>query len=173
MLLRSLVFTLLMAWLVAPVVAQEQKCDTSKPATAPMSHFKVGPEGALIDVKSQKSWLRCAVGMSWDGSSCTGQSLTYTWSGALEVVNEFNTSKVGGRSNWRLPKVEELNSIIEKRCFKPAINLEAFPFSPEAGFWSDSSVEGVQPRVWIVHFLHGQQYIANKQQSWRIRLIAD
>ncbi len=171
--LRKLVFTLLMVGLMVPVVAQGQKCDASKPATAPLSHFKVGPESALIDIKSQKNWLRCVVGMRWNGSHCTGQSLTYTWSGALEMVNEFNANKVGGRSNWRLPKVEELNSIVEKRCFKPAINLEAFPYSPEAGFWTDSSVEGVQPRVWIVHFLHGQQYIANKQQRWRIRLIAD
>lgn len=169
--LRSLFFAVLMGGLAAPVVAQD--CDKSRPATAPMSQFKVGPDGAITDTKSKHTWLRCPAGMSWDGSTCTGQSHTYTWNDALEVVSEFNAKKVGGRSNWRLPKVEELNTIVEKQCFKPAINLEAFPFSPESGFWTDSSLDGAQPRVWIVHFLHGQQYIANKKQDWRIRLIAD
>lgn len=171
MLLRSLFVALLMGSVAAPVLAQD--CNKNRPATAPMSRFKAGDDGTMIDSKPRQIWLRCVVGMEWDGSTCTGQSHTYTWNDALEVVNEFNAKKVGGRSNWRLPKVEELNAIVEKQCFKPAINLEAFPYSPESGFWTDSSLEGAQPRVWIVHFLHGQQYIANKKQDWRIRLIAD
>lgn len=169
--LRTLFVALLVGGLAAPAVAQE--CDKSRPATAPMSRFKAGAEGTITDTQTKKSWLRCPVGMSWSGSTCTGQSLTYKWNDALEMVNEYNAKKAGGRSNWRLPTVEELNTLVEKQCFKPAINLEAFPYSPESGFWTDSSLEGVQPRVWIVHFLHGQQYIANKKQDWRIRLIAD
>lgn len=168
---KSLIIAAVLAGLSAPLAAQE--CDKGKPATAPMSRFKAGPEGTLIDTASKKIWLRCPVGMSWDGSSCAGQSHTYTWNDSLDVIGEYNAKKVGGRSNWRLPTVEELNSIVEKQCFKPAINLEAFPYSPESGFWTDSTVEGVQPRVWIVHFLHGERYIANKKQDWRIRLIAD
>lgn len=168
---KGLLVALLVVGVATPAVAQE--CDKSRPATAPMSRFKPGPEGAITDTQTKKSWLRCPVGMSWSGSTCTGQSLTFKWNDALDMVNEYNTNKVGGRTDWRLPRVEELNTIVEKQCFKPAINLEAFPYSPESGFWTDSSVEGAQPRVWIVHFLHGQQYIANKKQDWRIRLIAD
>ena len=172
MLWRSLFVAALVGGLTMPAMAQD--CDAKKPATAPMSRFKVSSDGASVtDTKSHKTWLRCVVGMSWDGSSCTGQSHTYTWSDSLDVIKEVNDKKVGGRGDWRLPTVEELNSIVEKQCFKPAINLELFPYSPDSGFWTDSSVEGVQPRVWIVHFLHGQQYIANKKQDWRIRLIGD
>lgn len=154
--------------------ALAQQCDSSKPATAPMSRFVVSGDGAAItDTRTKLTWLRCPVGMLWNGTSCSGQSHTYTWKDALDVVNEHNQKRAAGRDGWRLPKVEELNSIVEKRCFGPAINLEAFPYSPESGFWSDSPAAGVQPRGWIVHFLHGQQYIANKKQDWRIRLVAD
>lgn len=169
--LKKLIIGAVLAGLSAPLAAQD--CDKNKPATAPMSRFKAGPEGTVIDMVSKKVWLRCPVGMSWDGSSCTGISHTYKWKDTVEMVSEYNGKRAGGHSNWRLPTVEELNSIVEKRCFKPAINLEVFPFSPESGFWTDSTVEGIQPRVWIVHFLNGGQYIANKQQDWRIRLIAD
>lgn len=156
-----------------PLMAAEQKCDSGTPATAPMSRFKDGGNGTLVDTQSKRVWLRCSLGMNWNGSSCEGSSLTYDWSGAEAAMAELNARQAGGRSNWRLPTVEELNSIVEKQCFKPAISLDAFPFSPEAGFWSATAAAGRNPRAWIVHFLHGEQYIANKEQSWRVRPVAD
>ncbi len=157
--------------LSAPVLAQ--KCDTNMAETAPSSRFKADANGALKDTKLNKTWLRCTIGMSWNGHTCTGQTLTYKWNDALGVIDEMNQKKVAGRSNWRLPTVDELESITEKRCFKPAINLEAFPYSPESGFWTDTRSEGVQPRAWVVHFLNGNRYVAHKKQDWRVRLIAD
>lgn len=174
MLAKTLLTLSLLGGLSLPLLAvAAQSCDGSKPATAPMSRFKVGGNGTLIDTQSKRVWLRCSLGMSWNGSSCEGSSLTYDWSGAEAAVAELNAKRVGGHSNWRLPTVEELNSIVEKQCYKPAINLDAFPYSPESGFWTATPVEGVHPRAWIVHFLHGQQYIANKGQSWRVRPVAD
>lgn len=172
MLIKSLFAFLLLGSLPLSVLA-EQSCDSSKPASAPMSRFKDGGSGTLVDTQGKKVWLRCTLGMSWNGSSCEGNSLTYSWSGAEAVVAELNAKQAGGHTNWRLPTVDELNGVVEKQCFRPAINLQAFPFSPEAGFWTATTAEGINPRAWIVHFLHGQQYVANKEQSWRVRPIAD
>lgn len=167
-------WALLVAALASPVLAQTQTCDTRQPATASASQFKAGGDGAVLtDTRNGNVWLRCPVGMAWDGNTCSGNSLTYTFREALGVVAELNAAQTAGRSDWRLPTVEELSSIVERRCFKPAIDLKAFPYSPESGFWTDSPVEGVQPRTWVVHFLNGNQYIANKNQTWRLRLIAD
>lgn len=158
---------------LAPLAAAaDQVCDGGKAATAPMSRFKDGGSGTVIDSQNKRVWLRCSLGMSWSGGSCEGQSLSYSWSGAADAVAELNAKRVGGHDDWRLPTVDELNSIVEKQCFGPAISLEAFPFSPESGFWSASAAAGNNPRAWIVHFLHGQQYIANKDQSWRVRPVA-
>ena len=173
MLPRGLLIVSLLGVLPVLAAAAEQSCDSGKPTTAPMSRFKDGGNGALIDTQSKKVWLRCSLGMNWNGGSCEGNSLTYSWSAAEAAVAELNAKQAGGHGNWRLPTVDELNSIVEKQCFKPAISLDAFPFSPEAGFWSATSVEGANPRAWMVHFLHGQQYIANKEQSWRVRPVAD
>ncbi len=169
--LRGLVVSLLLGALALPAAAQ--KCDASKPATAPSSQFKVNDNGTVTDTKSSRVWLRCGLGMSWNGSNCEGKTLTYDWNAAVEAVNELNAKKVAGRSNWRLPKLAELQSIVEKQCFKPAINLDVFPFTPEAGFWSSTESDGVNPRAMMVLFIHGEAYVANKKQSWRIRPVAD
>ncbi len=171
MLLRGLFFFLLIGGLVMPAYAQ--KCDASKTATAPFSRFSDAASATIIDNKNRNIWLRCPVGMSWDGSSCAGISLKYTWAEAVVTVEELNEKKLAGRTDWRLPTVDELASVVELRCFKPAIDLKAFPYSPESGFWTDTAVDGVQPRAWVVHFLHGRPYVANKSQTWRLRLIAD
>jgi len=154
----------------SPVMAQ--KCDTSRPATAPLSRFEATTNGSMKDTKTRLVWLRCSLGMSWNGSSCEGQTLTYTWREAVTEVNELNARKAAGRSDWRLPSMDELQSIVEFRCFKPAINLQAFPYTPESGFWTDTVSEGVSPRVIVVLFLHGKAYIANKNQRWRVRPVA-
>ncbi len=168
--LRGLVVSLLLGTLALPALAQ--KCDVSKPATAPLSQFKFDDNGTVTDAKNKLVWLRCGLGMSWNGSSCEGQTLSYAWNEAQEAVRELNTKKVAGRSDWRLPKLSELQSIVEKQCFKPAINLDAFPFTPESGFWSSTESAGVNPRAMMVLFIHGQEYVANKKQSWRIRPVA-
>lgn len=171
MFLRTIIFSIIFSALAMPAVAQN--CNTKKPETTPVSRFINNGDGTITDKKTNKTWLACIIGMKWDGKTCTGQSLTYTWADSFPVIDEMNEKKVAGRSDWRLPKVEELMSIVEPRCFKPAINLDVFPYSPETAFWTDSSEDGFQPRVWVVHFLNGKQYIANKKQDWRIRLIAD
>ena len=171
MLRKKIMTAILGMALVVPAWAQN--CDTKQPEVSPMSRFVPDDKGALKDTKLNKTWLRCVAGMHWDGKSCSGQSLSYSWKGALEIVADMNAKKVAGRSNWRLPTIEELESIAEKRCFKPAINLEAFPYSPDTAFWSDTRSEGAQPRAWVIHFLNGNRYVANKKQDWRVRLIAD
>lgn len=171
MLLKKLMFLMAMG-VAMPVLAQ--KCDSGKPATAPLNHFKVSADGTTItNIKSQQTWLRCSLGMTWTENGCEGNSLTYSLAAAEAAVDDLNTHQVAGRTTWRLPTVEELNTIVEQRCFQPAINLEVFPSSPESGFWSSTVAAGINARAWVVHFLHGQRYIANTQQSWRVRPVAD
>ena len=104
MLLKGLFFFFLISGLVMPAYAQ--KCDVSKPATAPFSRFSDAASATITDNKNKNIWLRCPVGMSWDGSSCAGISLQYTWSEAVVAVEELNQKKLAGRNDWRLPTVE-------------------------------------------------------------------
>ncbi len=169
---RYLLSAALLVALAGPVAAQ--KCDEGKPETTPVSRFKDNGNGTITDTQTKHTWLRCAVGMHWDGSSCAGKSLEYSYTEALEVTDELNEKRVGGRSDWRIPTIAELESIVEPRCFSPAINLDLFPYSPQSGFWSSTDNPGLlTSRVMLLHFYNGNAYIANKKQTWRVRLIAD
>lgn len=168
---RVLVGSVLVSILAMPVAAA-QKCDEKKPETAPASQFKSSGQGIITDTKTKKVWLRCSLGMNWNGSTCVGHSLTYSWNMAEQKINELNESRAGGRSDWRLPTSVELKGIAEKRCFKPAINLDAFPFTPETGFWTKTESPGINARAKVVMFIHGKAYVANKTQSWRVRPVA-
>ncbi len=170
---RYLIAAVLALVLGGPALAV-QKCDLKKPETTPLSRFKDNGDGTITDTKTGHTWMRCAIGMHWDGKSCAGKTLEYTFSEALEVVDEMNEKRANGRDDWRLPTIEELQSIVEPRCFSPAINLEVFPYSPQSGFWSSTENPGLlTSRVMLLHFYNGNTYIANKNQTWRIRLIAD
>ena len=145
MLLKKIIFLIAMG-VTMPVLAQ--KCDPSTPATTAMNGFKVGADGATItNIKSQQTWLRCSLGMTWTDNGCEGSSLTYNLAAAEAAIAELNVNQVAGRSHWRLPTVEELGAIVESRCFKPAINLEVFPSSPESGFWSSTVAAGDRKSV--------------------------
>lgn len=63
------------------------------------------PETGLI-------WMRCSIGQEWNGSTCTGQAITMTWSDANQYPRLFNQQVAfGGKSNWRLPNIAELSTI--------------------------------------------------------------
>jgi len=168
--------SLLLAGVLALFVGQtvaEQKCDTNKPETTPSSRFKDNRDGTVTDTKTKLVWRHCVVGMDWNGSTCEKQSQTFKFSTAKAHLKEMNKARDSKRSDWRLPTREELATLVENRCFKPAINLESFPFSPESGFWTSDEDKGLlSSRAWIVHFLNGEQYIANVKQRWRIRPVA-
>ena len=151
-----------------------QTCDTSKAENTPISRFADNGDGTLTDTKTKKIWLRCSLGASWNGSSCENLTATYTHREARSAVDALNRQQVAGRTNWRLPTADELSGIVETRCYKPAINLNVFSYSPESGFWTGDTEQGaISRRAWIVHFLHGGRYIANQTQSWRVRPVAD
>ncbi len=158
-------------WLLATgPVGAAQICDANKPESTPESRFNDNGDGTITDTITKLTWRHCALGMQWNGQTCEGQSASYTFVDANIAIEELNASGDSRHTDWRLPTRQELASIVEKRCFKPAINLDVFPFSPESGFWTATEVEGVvAPRAAVIHFIHGGEYVANKAQSWRIR----
>lgn len=93
----------------------------------------------IVDNATGLVWQRCAVGQSWTGSTCSGTASTATWATAVS----------GAPAGWRLPNVKELESMVERRCYTPAVDGSAFPGAPSVQFWS--STPG-----WAVNFNDGR-----------------
>jgi hypothetical protein len=105
------------------------------PASAPDSRFTANGDGTVTDRATGLIWKQCAEGLS--GANClTGSAMTFTWQQALQHAE---AAVFAGSALWRLPNKKELASLVEQRCYDPAINDRFFPNTPvDDWFWSSS-----------------------------------
>ena len=84
------------------------------------------------------------------------------WESALAYCEDLN---LGGHSDWRLPDVKEIRSIVDNMRYDPAIDPTAFPGTKIAGYWSSSTNASVNAFAWVVHFEDGGVYSAGLKTS--------
>jgi hypothetical protein len=83
--------------------------------------------GTYVDTTTNLTWMKCPIGKKWDGKMCTGKSNdSYTYLTLDEAIN--NANNYAGYSDWRVPTIDELNSIVS--C-------------PEGRSYSDSTYPGI------------------------------
>ncbi len=93
----------------------------------------------VSDSKTGLIWRRCAEGMAWKKSSCTGKATFGNQGQAAALAKAEATPD----KQWRLPTLKELNSILAVREIdvgKAAIDPVAFPATPIARYWTSTSV---------------------------------
>lgn len=100
-----------------------------------MSIFRINPDdplskqGVWKDPRNGLIWSRCPIGQTWDGSGCSGKPLGIKyWDDAFVAASNF---KIGKLSNWRIPTVDEVNSI--RNCGGRGFKPETYDFLPEDG----------------------------------------
>jgi hypothetical protein len=143
-------------------------CTATVPATTPDSRFSDNGEGTVTDIRTGLVWKRCSEGQSWDGATCTETASTYTWQTALQAGAD---SAFAGKSDWRLPNSKELDSIVERQCYSPAINSTIFPNTPSLDFWSGSPYAGYSGDAWGVSFGYGADGHDGKGYGGYVRLV--
>ncbi|TAN71181.1 MAG: DUF1566 domain-containing protein [Methylobacter sp.] len=140
--------------LSAPALATDLPLDT------PTEDFTINNDGTVTHKKTGLSWQRCSVGQTWDGSNCYGTAQSFTWD---DAVKNYDTDCNG----WRLPRIDELNTITEHGKVGPAINSTIFPNTPSIFYWSTSSADGYYPNYkWGVYFYSGNTTYDDKSRSY-------
>lgn len=134
-------------------MSAEAVCVNSIPATTPSSRFIDNGDGTVSDARTGLMWMRCSLGQAWDGATCTGTATQYEWADAL---TQAQSSSFATYTDWRLPNVKELVSIIERSCANPSVNSDIFPATPTWYFWTNSpNVTGPGTYVQVVAFGQG------------------
>jgi len=161
---------LLLAALFLSSAGAEQTCKDSIIVTAPDTNYTLNNNGTASDNTTGLMWMRCSLGQEWDGNTCSGTAAILSWADGLKaaVGHEF-----AGYADWRLPNKNELESIVESRCFSPAINATVFPVTPPAYFWSSSPYAPVAEAAWSVDFGYGAVNATVKSGFIHIRLVRD
>lgn len=131
--------------------------------------FTNNGDGTVTDENTGLVWQACAVGQTFNNStgSCDGEAKTYTYENAIKLTSDF-----GGQTDWRVPTISELNSIVDLKKQNPAINKSLFPNPPAVRFWSASPyVNNSDNGVWFVHFNEGINYTDGKNYNYNVRLV--
>lgn len=122
----------------------------------PTSDFTDNGDGTVTHQKTGLTWMRCALGQTWTGSTCSGTASSYTYSAALTLTSNF-----AGYSDWRLPNIAELQTIVERSNVNPAINTELFPNTLSNNTFRSSTFASLQGpgsiggTTWTVSFFGG------------------
>jgi hypothetical protein len=146
---------------------------TTIPASTPDSQLVDDGDGTITDTATSLIWRQCSEGQAND-TSCTGSALTYTWQQALQIPQTLNTSGgFAGHTDWRLPNLKELRSIVEEACYSPSINSTRFPNTPSSNFWSASANAKHSGNAWYVDFDHGfsNDYGSYRRYGRHVRLV--
>lgn len=102
-----------------------------------------------------------------DGGVCTGSACdTDAYAKAVNAV------KLCGFSNWRLPTIEELHSLLNLSVPFPGPTIDSDYFSNGLDdiFWSTSPYVSASD-AWTVHFYAGYDTPSNKGEAYAVRLV--
>lgn len=92
-------------------------------AMADNTFFDLG-NGTVIDLVSGLTWQQ-------------GLTSEMNWEAAISYCE--NRSGLGGKSDWRLPNIKELQSLVDYSKISPTINLVYFPNTTNDIYWSSTS----------------------------------
>jgi hypothetical protein len=162
---------LILLFLFSPMAyGAEQTCKDSIIAVNPNSNFTIHKDGTVSHNTTGLMWMRCSLGQKWDGKTCAGSPTMYTWKEALQAGAHY---EFAGYADWRLPNKNELESIVEERCYSPAVNSTVFLNTPPVFFWSSSPYAGFSQGAWSVDFGFGAVNASDKDGGIAVRLVRD
>ena len=120
--------------------------------------------GTVTDSATGLVWQKCSAGQGTTLGNCsTGSISSYTWSNAITYCEGLT---LGGRSDWRLPNINELRSIVDYgKSSLPTIDSTSFPNTQSDYYWSSSTYAKLTVYAWIVQFYNGGVDYYNKTNS--------
>ncbi len=153
------------------------------------SRYQDNGDGTVTDVQTHLQWMRCALGQTWNGETCTGEAKTYQWEPALGAAKVVNyQGGYAGYRDWRMPNREELLSLVycssgspeiwnstgnscQGDYARPTIDATAFPQTPASHFWSASPYAGDSDYAWYVYFNFGYVNWYYRSGAFHVRLV--
>ena len=155
------------------VTLQAQTCQTAIITTAPDSRYSVNGDGTVTDKQTGLMWKQCEEGLS--GSDCsTGTVQTFTWQQALQQPETVNAQGgFAGYQDWRLPNINELESLRDVSCYRPVTNTTVFPStSISYVYWSSSPYAGSSDSAWGFSLYYGNSYYYSRDSLYySVRLV--
>ena len=164
------IFTLLLTFATAVSATQTIKGYIDN--EWPESRYSDHGDGTVTDTVTGLMWKQCSEGQSYSGGDCDGDASNYNWELALQQPASVNSGGYAGHSDWRLPNINELASLVARDRYGPSINLERFPSTPAAWFWSSSpGASNFSLNAWGLSFDAGDANDYYRYNYYHVRLV--
>lgn len=142
-----------------------QSCSSTIKSLGGANRFIDNGNGTITDVLTLNVWDSCSVGQTFTNGQCNGAPLNFdSWRDAL-VYSE----SVNGK---RLPNIKELGSIVDRSCVEPSIDIQIFPDTPLAVYWTNTP-SNLSTMGRIVDFTDGVEFLRDVNKQKYIRLIKE
>ena len=136
------------------------------------ARYDTSVSGIVTDQVTGLAWERQMPGHTGsEGCSVNVTGLLYCplrYAAAYCAAN-----RLGGNSDWRLPTVLELVSLLDFTQWYPSIDSTAFPDTPYEAFWSSTGMAVHPDNAWNVSFAIGSLGTAFIDQSMHVRCVRD
>ena len=107
-----------------------------------------------------------STGLMWQQATASG---TYTWKAALSYCEGLT---LAGYTDWRLPNIKELRSIVDYDSYAPAIDTDYFPDTVSSDCWSSTTFAYGTGDAWGIYFYNGYDYGSySKSSSYYVRAV--
>jgi hypothetical protein len=117
----------------------------------PVPRFEAG-ELTVVDRLTNLRWTRHA-----DHSDGP-----VSWQQALEVVEDLNRTRLAGVDRWRLPAINELESLVDCSAAQPALSV-GHPFADlREGYWSATTSFFETDWAWVLYLEKGACGVGHK-----------
>jgi len=78
---------------------------------------------------------------------------------------------LGKYTGWRLPSIDEMEYIIDKHRYNPAIDTNVFKNVAVNGYWTSTTVADQQDYAWSVNFRTGKAVLYRKFGTYYVRCV--
>lgn len=147
----------------------------------PRSYAKLGHNGVELPndaahVDHGGPWLLTRdnfTGLIWETKTSANRSIAYAWSEARDALAaQANSAGYGGYTDWRLPTIRELASLVHRGHTSASMETFWFPNARNTAYWSETGDQENQGNAWKVdHALGGFAYATPKDWRRHARLV--
>ncbi len=121
------------------------------------AHFVDNGDGTITDTATGLMWMQNTADIQGDGNPyATFWRQALSWSTAVDFA---------GYSDWRLPNINELRSLLEYTGYQPFINTRYFPDTDSSPYWSSTTEPSSPDKAWFVNFNNMANGIDPKAES--------
>jgi hypothetical protein len=118
--------------------------------------YTINGDGTVLDKVTKLQWQQ------------TDDGLTRTWADAKSYCQGLS---LAGATDWRLPTIMELSTLVNAEKVNPSIDMTVFPGTQASYYWSSTSYVSYSSYAWIVSFESGNVYDKNKADSNYVRCV--